>query len=112
MSEELKGTQICYGEEVLMMRIDDCIVFGNKTALQKYIQDRIEMSNERAIDYLRASGWIQEHDRELTEHTARAMSFVLTSYPPQTVWKCEECGMTLVSRVNYCPSCGARLEWE
>lgn len=46
MNEELKRTTVCYGEEVLMMRIDDCIVFGNKSALLKYVQNRIEKTDE------------------------------------------------------------------
>ena len=34
MSEELKNLQTVYGENVLMMRVDDCLIFGNKNALR------------------------------------------------------------------------------
>ena len=37
MTDKLKSTQVCYDENVLMMRIDDCVVFGNKEALQRLV---------------------------------------------------------------------------
>ena len=44
MNDELKSTRVCYGEDVLMMRVDDCIVFGNKDALRKMIAIHEELT--------------------------------------------------------------------
>ena len=38
MSDELKSTKVCYGENVLLMRVDDCIIFGNKDALRRIVE--------------------------------------------------------------------------
>lgn len=45
MSEELKSTQIVYGENVLMMRVDDCLIFGNKNALRSLVEKLTELSS-------------------------------------------------------------------
>lgn len=47
------------------------------------------------------------------ERTAKVMSIVLTSNPPQHVLKCGNCGGSIDKTYwRYCPHCGARLEWE
>ena len=43
MNEELKSTQIVYGENVLMMQIDDCLIFGNKDALRSLAEKLIKL---------------------------------------------------------------------
>ena len=42
MSEELKSLQTVYGENVLMMRVDDCLIFGNKNALRSLAEKLTE----------------------------------------------------------------------
>ena len=84
---DLKSTQICYGENVLMMRVDDCLIFRNKDALRRLVE-------------------------KLEERTAK----VETVEKPN-VYKCSECGQYFHSTawgspVVYCSRCGARLEWE
>ena len=51
------------------------------------------------------------------ERTAKVESITLSTNPKTEVYKCSKCGQyfhrTLWSvPVRYCPSCGARLEWE
>ena len=55
---------------------------------------------------------IEAWNLAMGKRTAKVESLVLTSYPSQTVWKCGECGKLLLGQVNYCPICGARLEWK
>lgn len=83
MSKELKSTQVCYGEDVLMMRVDDCLIFGNKDALQKLA-------------------------KKLEERTAKA-----TRNPKAFFYHCEcGCVLCCEKNdMNYCPQCGCRLIW-
>ena len=119
MSEEFKdykGSKVTfYGENVLMMRIDDCLVFGNENALREFYISRIdanEMTHEKAIDYLINSGWLLNHDKELMEkHKAKVLSIDYGR-----IFKCLNCGQyfhkTSWGRpVKYCSLCGAKLDW-
>ena len=56
MSEELKDTRVCYGENVMMMRVKDCIIFGNKDSLYD-ISMKIE-------EYLELKDWWAEQHLE------------------------------------------------
>lgn len=83
---DLKSTQIIYGENVLMMRVDDCLIFGNKDSLRRLAE-------------------------KLKERTAK----VETVEKPN-VFKCSECGQYFHSTawgspVEYCSRCGCRLIW-
>ena len=84
---DLKSTQIYYGENVLMMRVDDCLIFGNKGALRRLVE-------------------------KLEERIAK----VETVKKPN-VFKCSECGQYFHSTawgspVEYCSRCGCRLDWN
>ena len=67
MTDELKSTQVCYGENVQMMRIDDCIVFGNKDSLRRIVEKMTEC-REKGIapdytDYDFGKWWYWGGDR-------------------------------------------------
>ena len=51
-------------------------------------------------------------NKAMGERTAKVESLVLTTYPSQMVWQCGECGKLILGQVNYCPICGAKLEWK
>ena len=51
MSDELKSTQIYYGENVLMMRVDDCLIFGNKDALRRLAEKLEERTAKVKVRY-------------------------------------------------------------
>ena len=118
MSEEFKdykGSKVTfYGEEVLMMRIDDCLVFGNKNSLREFYINRIdanEMTHEKAIDYLINSGWLLNHDKELMEkHTAKVTGISKEVWGGNYGGKCG-CGHWVYDGLPYCPNCGVKLDW-
>ena len=83
MTDELKSTQVCYGEDVLMMRVDDCIIFGNKDALQKIIE-KIERQTAKV-----KANW----------------------HPCGISGVCLSCGGDVYNDDPYCSHCGAKLDW-
>lgn len=113
MSEELKSTQIVYGENVLMMRVDDCLIFGNKNALRSLAEKLTEIpSAESAINYLQSTGWLQEHDRILTESAEPERKNGEWIEDDYGFYRCSECGFEwdepeMVSR--FCPHCGTEM---
>ena len=109
MSEELKSTQIVYGENVLMMRVDDCLIFGNKNALRSLAEKLKELPS--AEPKRKKGRWIEVH------------GYVTPGGDP--VWKCSECGKGIhvygIEAPSYnrdytdghqwvaCPNCGAEM---
>lgn len=93
VSKELKSTQVCYGEDVLMMRVDDCLIFGNKDALQKLAK--------------KLEGWMEEVIEQKKGKWQRRKG--------SDCWECSECHAVLensdVGNHNfyYCYHCGADM---
>lgn len=51
------------------------------------------------------------------ERTVMVESSTITINPPNSIWKCGNCGQQMYethfgNRIKYCSNCGARLEWE
>ena len=74
-----------------------------------------EITLESAIDYLHSIGWMQEHDRVLTERkTGRwKKAYGDHIYAGLRPWAmcCSECGM-IGGGTRYCPNCGADMRGE
>jgi len=96
MSEELKSTQIVYGENVLMMRVDDCLIFGNKNALRSLTEKLTEIPSVEPEQ--KKGKWIYDGVRG--------------RFP---VCKCSICGhyenadWAIMQGANFCPHCGADM---
>ena len=54
------------GEDPFVMSLDDGIAVHEAIELLKNLEPLTD--NEQAINYLRETGWLQSHDRILTEH--------------------------------------------
>ena len=74
-----------------------------------------EITLESAIDYLHSIGWMQAHDRVLTERkTGRwKKAYGDHIYAGLRPWAmcCSECGM-IGGGTRYCPNCGADMRGE
>lgn len=69
-----------------MMRVDDCLIFGNKDALRRLAE-------------------------KLKERTAKVVNIThVRGYSPEG--ECSNCGFDVYDDGEYCPGCGVRLEWE
>ena len=72
-----------------------------------------EITLESAIDYLHSIGWMQAHDRVLTERkTGRwKKAYGDHIYAGLRPWAmcCSECGM-IGGGTRYCPNCGADMK--
>ena len=73
-----------------------------------------EITLESAIDYLHSIGWMQEHDRVLTEsaHPERKTGeWIETKHDLYDYFICSECcaGFTDGFQYRYCPNCGADM---
>lgn len=93
MSKELKNTQIVYGENVLMMRVDDCLIFGNKNALRSLAEKLTEFSSTESE---RKKGkWIRRKGSDC--------------------WECSQCHAVLengdlgMHNFYFCYHCGANM---
>ena len=92
MNEELKSTQICYGENVLMMRMDDCIVFGNKDSLRRIAGKMTERIAKVIPDdvIITVNGYKYHYEE----------------------YFCNTCKKKVLSGDSYCSHCGAKLDWS
>lgn len=74
-----------------------------------------EITEEEAIYFLQNSGWMKNHDKELTLHNQRTVK-VIEPDCIQNYWsasgKCGACGLYLDKKHSYCPGCGSKLIWE
>lgn len=92
MIDELKSTRVCYGEEVQMMRVDDCIVFGNKDSLRRIVEKMTERTAKVISDdtIITVNGYKYHHEEYL----------------------CNACKKKVFSCDSYCSHCGAKLDWS
>lgn len=69
---------------------------------------------ESAIDYLRSVGWLQEHDRILTESAEpeRTAKVVRHETKKGVYFCCDNCWNPVHSEGKYCHHCGAKLDWS
>ena len=83
--------------------------------------DAVPATLEDTLGYLHMIGWMQEHDKIMTENVkpVRHGKWVVlqqTSIP--TIWncKCSECGAyetkTSKYQANYCPNCGSKMDYD
>ena len=100
MSEELKSTQIVYGENVLMMRVDDCLIFGNKNALRSLAE---KLTKFPFVEPERTAR-VVEHDASVTDTDGYKYH--------RSEYLCGACKKKVLGGDEYCSHCGARLEWE
>ena len=73
-----------------------------------------EITLESAIDYLHSIGWMQEHDRVLTESAQperKTGEWIETKHDLYDYFICSECcaGFTDGFQYRYCPNCGADM---
>ena len=73
-----------------------------------------EITLESAIDYLHSIGWMQEHDRALTEsaQTERKTGrWEYVDYGGFGNWHCTACRQICICNGDYdfCPNCGADM---
>lgn len=75
---------------------------------------------ESAIDYLHSIGWMQEHDRTLTESVQsenqkgewkECGTITIEGYRAG-LKECSKCHSTIVGFGNFCPVCGADMRGE
>ena len=64
-----------------------------------------EITLESAIDYLHSVGWMQEHDRVLTERKTGRWKGEGFGY-----YRCSWCGEVSHPQTNFCPNCGADMK--
>lgn len=81
-----------------------------------------EITLESAIDYLNSIGWMQEHDRILTESAQSVTPKQRTGHwidegyyadgSNATEYRCSECGEHIIEYEpdRYCRFCGAKME--
>lgn len=90
------------------------------------VRDRIEalpsaqpeITLESAIDYLHSIGWMQNHDREMTESAQPERKVGAWIYEDSRIvekhleyrFRCSFCECESVLASDYCPVCGAEME--
>ena len=80
--------------------------------------DAVPATIDGALGYLHKVGWIQEHDRIMTEDVApvrhgRWVESFKVNAPPtlRSRWTCSWCGnVQTYGATGYCPNCGARMD--
>ena len=77
--------------------------------------DAVPATIEGALGYLHKVGWMQEHDRIMTEDVAPVRHGHWVSINEYPYEKCSICGEThdtVRCLDNYCPNCGAKMDEE
>jgi len=67
-----------------------------------------EITLESAIDFLHSIGWMQEHDRVLTERKTGRWTPIPSLF--RTLGICSVCHNVSGNEYEYCPWCGAKME--
>ena len=81
----------------------------------------VEITEEQAIDKLRETGWLQEHDKQMTERPHGEWNEILEPFGWDDIKsaQCSACGESyptdcgfddIVEMFKYCPECGAKME--
>lgn len=68
-----------------------------------------EITLESAIDYLHSIGWMQEHDRALTESAQPERKPGRWKGEGFGEYRCSWCGEVSHPQTNFCPNCGADM---
>ena len=84
------------------------------TVIENLPSAQPEITLESAIDYLHSIGWMQEHDRVLTESAQperKTGEWIETKHDLYDYFICSECcaGFTDGFQYRYCPNCGADM---
>lgn len=66
------------------------------------------LTHETALDFLLWEGWLQEHDRILTESAVKRGRWEDCS----NGWMCSVCKHDARKDYPYCPNCGAKMDEE
>lgn len=79
--------------------------------------DAVPATIDGALGYLHKVGWIQEHDRIMTEDVAPVRHGHWIKNDPHCdglafLWNCSECGGESDEGYRYCPACGARMDGD
>ena len=91
-----------------MMRIGDCIVFGNQNSLRDF-SARIEEYNELRDWW--AEQFVNDRTAKAIEIDASITDTNGYKYK-RTEYVCDACMKKVIGGDNYCSHCGARLEWR
>lgn len=110
---------------------DEFIVYDNGKSIEDLISElpsaQSGITLESAIDYLHSIGWMQEHDRTLTESARKKGKWNERSVfdakdmgmEEMQSAKCSVCGryhttpyLYFFDNFNFCPNCGADMRGE
>lgn len=101
------------GEEPFIMSLDDGIAVHE--AIELLEQQEPLTSCEQAIDYLHKTGWLQNHDRILTESKV-SLKGTWRDYTDEGYVECPFCKSATnceskedIDELHFCFSCGAML---
>ncbi|MDY6283084.1 MAG: hypothetical protein SPL40_08535 [Erysipelotrichaceae bacterium] len=85
-----------------------CLIYDAPTI------DAVPATIEGALGYLHKVGWIQEHDRIMTEDVApvRHGQWEVVDAEEPRRYGCSACKRLSWHMDNYCPNCGARMDGE
>ena len=84
-------------------------------AINKVPSAQPETTLESEIDYLYSIGWMQEHDKALTESAQPENGSWVYGVDPDTgerdlyAWTCSECGGKYPWQPKFCPNCGVKM---
>ena len=85
-------------------------------ALINKLESERQVTHESAIDFLRNEGWLQKHDKTLTEGKGPVMvRSEFNNMCNMTFYCCGACGDGLpisAKRAKFCPWCGRPVKWE
>lgn len=82
-------------------------------ALINELESEQQVTHESAIDFLRNEGWLQKHDKTLTEGKEPVMPRSEYQLPAQLVFEYEcECAAPLLKGQPFCMKCGRSVKWE
>ena len=102
------------GEEPFVMSLDDGIAVHEAIELLKKQEPLID--REQAIDYLHETGWLQNHDRILTESKV-LLKGTWRDYTDDGYVECPFCKSATnceskedIDELHFCFSCGAMLK--
>ena len=79
----------------------------------KYSGQFIADIQEKAIELLITTGWLEKHDKEISRPNGEWEAYEVKNGPyGNTHWVCSECGHVSKFQERYCMSCGALMIHE